>query len=355
MTKKYNRLLFVYSSILGIVAMVVMIAYCIQRGGKNVEEVSQNQADVLREDSLKTIVELDAIYERKQTNSEYLCIPLGDETKENQISVENNLMKQTLTINIEKLKPDYFYEHKLSGNIEKVQGIAYDSNSRDTCLVIKYKEILEYESTFENGCLYIGFMSPREKYDKILVIDPAHGGDESGICIENLVEKDLTLDIALRLKKLLDETDIKVYYTRLSDENKTMEQIINLANSTKADMFLSIHGALEETDTSIYGITSYYNETFFLPNFSSSDFAYLVEEKVTQNASAKALGLVAGDENMYLVRGAQVPVALVEVGYFSNKQERILLSREDYKDKIAKGLYEAILASYEELEMEVEK
>lgn len=355
MTKKFNRLLFIYSSILGSLAMAAMIAYCVHAGGRNVEDVSGTQATVMVEDNSKNVVELDAIYEKDQTNSEYLCIPLGGDTKENQISLENNLMKQTLIINIEKLKPDYFYEHKLSGNIEKVQEIAYDSNSKNTSLIIKYKDMLEYESTFENGCLYIGFITPREKYDKILVIDPAYGGDENGICVENLVEKDLTLDITLRLKKLLDGTDIKVYYTRLSDENKTKEQIIQLVNGTKADMFLSIQGAWDETDSNMYGITTYYNETFFIPDFSSSDFAYLVEENVTKSASANALGLVAGEEHMYLVKSARVPVALIEVGYLSNKQERIQLSKEDYKDKIAKGLYEAILASYEELGMEVEK
>lgn len=58
---------------------------------------------------------------------------------------------------------------------------------------------------------------------------------------------------------------------------------------------------------------------------------------------------------MYLVQKAEVPVALIEVGYFSNRQERILLSKEDYKDRIARGLYEAIIASYEQLGMEVEK
>lgn len=355
MTRKLNRLLFVYSSILGILAMIVMIVYCVQRGGRNAQAAGQPEEISAESQELEEVVDLDAIYEKTQTNSQYLCIPLGKDINESQVTIENDLMKRMLTITISGMEADYFYTHKLSGNIEKVEEISYNSNSRQTSLVIGYTDIFEYESTFENDHLYIGFISPREKYDKILVIDPAHGGDESGICVEGLIEKEVTLDIALRLKALLDKTDIKVYYTRLSDENKTMEQTIKLVNGTKADMFLSIHGALEETDTGIYGITTYYNDTFFIPSFSSSDFAYLVEEKVAKSASAQALGLKAGDEGMYLVREAQVPVALVEVGYFSNKQERILLSKEDYKDRIAKGLYDAIIEAYEQLGMEVEK
>lgn len=352
MTKKLNKLLFLYSSILGILAMTVMIVYCIQRGGR-VEE--QPEASRIKEEEQELASDLADIYEENGTASQYLCIPLEETVKEEQVSIENDLMAQKLTVTISKLKKDYFYTNKLSGNIEQVKEIAYQSRADESRLVITYKDILEFESTFDGNCLYIGFVSPREKYDKIVVIDPAHGGDENGICVENLIEKEVTLDIALRLKALLDETDIKVYYTRLSDENKTMERVIKLVNGTKADMFLSIHGALEETDTSIYGIAAYYNETFFIPNFSSADFAYLVEEKVTKSASAKALGLKAGDESMYLVREAEVPVALLEVGYFSNRQERNLLSKEDYKDKIAEGLYEAIIASYEQLGMEVGK
>lgn len=352
MTTKLNKLLFLYSSILGILAMTVMVAYCMQRGGRKVEQSQESRRE---EEEQELAGALTDIYEENGTDSQYLCIPLDKAVKEEQVSIENNLMTGRLTITISRLDKDYFYEHKLSGNIEQVKEIAYESNVGVSRLVIAYRGILEFENTFDENHLYISFVSPREKYDKIVVIDPAHGGDESGICVEKLIEKEVTLDIALRLKELLDKTDIKVYYTRLSDEKKSMEQIIDLANGTKADMFLSIHGALEETDTSIYGIAAYYNENFFIPNFSSADFAWLVEEKVTKTASAKALGLKAGDESMYLVQKAEVPVALIEVGYFSNRQERILLSKEDYKDRIARGLYEAIIASYEQLGMEVEK
>ncbi|MBD5464447.1 MAG: N-acetylmuramoyl-L-alanine amidase [Lachnospiraceae bacterium] len=352
MTKKLNKLLFLCSGILGMLAMTVMVAYCVLRGGRGME---QPQPSLAKEEEQELVGDLEAIYEESSTASQYLCIPLEEAIKEEQVSIENDLMAQRLTITISGLEKDYFYTHKLSGNIESIQEIAYQSNMADSRLIIAYGDILEFESAFDEGHLYISFVPPREKYDKIIVIDPAHGGDENGICVEKLIEKEVTLDIAMRLKALLDKTDIKVYYTRLSDEKKSMEQIIRMVNGTKADMFLSIHGALEETDTSIYGITSYYNETFFIPNFSSADFAYLVEEKVTKSASAKALGLKAGEESMYLVRKAEVPVALVEVGYFSNRQERILLSKEDYKDRIAKGLYEAIIASYEQLGMEAGK
>ncbi|MBD5544012.1 MAG: N-acetylmuramoyl-L-alanine amidase [Lachnospiraceae bacterium] len=352
MTKKLNKLLFLYSSILGILAMTVIVAYCIQRGGRRTEEI---QESLEKEEEAEIDGALTDIYEENSTDSQYLCIPLDEEIKEEQISIENNLMTRRLTITISKLKKDYFYSHKLSGNIEQIKEIAYKNNVGVSKLIIAYNDILEYESAFDGGHLYISLVPPREKYDKIVVIDPGHGGNESGIRVENLIEKEVTLDIALRLKRLLDNTDIKVYYTRTTDENKTMEQIIDLVNGTKADMFLSIHGALEETDTSMYGISSYYNETFFIPNFSSVDFAYLVEENVTKNASAKALGLKTGAENMYLVQKAEVPVALVEVGYFSNRQERILLSKADYKDRIAKGLYEAIIAAYQQLGMEVGK
>lgn len=354
MTKELNKMLFLYSSILGVVFMVIMISYCLRRDEMSREETNLS-GTLLKEEELEKTGNMDAIYEKSKTESQYLCIPLLSSIGEEQITIENDLLHQMLVITILEMEPDYFYEHKLSGNIEQIKEIAYQSKGDVTRLSINYKGVLEYESTFQEGNLYISFVSPREKYDKIIVIDPGHGGDENGICVENMVEKEVMLDIALRLKTLLDDTDIKVYYTRLEDEEKSMEEILRLVNGTKADMFLSIHGALEETDTSIYGITTYYNETFFIPDFSSTDFAYLVEENLTKSTSAKPLGLKAGDENMYLVRGAEVPVALVEIGYFSNKQERILLSKEDYRDRIARGLYDAIIASYEQLGIEVEQ
>ena len=346
MTKRLNRFLIVWTAVLAALLLSIMIGYCYQRGGSH--EIDAD-ADLKPTDKQAVIADMEEIYDESKSDSKYLCVPLVSGITAEDIEIKNDYVNKVLEISVKGLPERYFFEHKLSGCKEDVEQIAYASNTELTTLYLYCNGIYEYEKTFENNALYIRLVAPRELHSKIIVIDPGHGGNESGQIAEQLAEKDLCLDIAMRLKKLLEKTDIQPYFTRLEDDNRTMEQIVALANETRADLFLSIHAANEETDTSLFGITTYYNESFFIPSFSSADFAYLVEEKVTEATKSKRLGLKPGDKDMYLVRNAEVPVALVEIGYISNKQERILLSKDDYRDKIAKGLYEAITASYEEM------
>lgn len=346
MTKRLNRFLIVWTAVLATLLLSIMIGYCYQRGGS--DEIDA-EADLMQSDMQTVVADMGEIYDESQSDSKYLYIPLASGITADDVEVKNDYINKVLEISVKGIPERYFFEHKLSGCKENIEKIAYSSNTEITTLYLYCNGIYEYEETFENNALCIKLVVPRELHSKIIVIDPGHGGSESGQIAEQLAEKDLCLDIAMRLKKLLEKTDIQPYFTRLEDDNTTMDQIISLVNETRADLFLSIHAANEVADTSIYGITTYYNESFFIPSFSSADFAYLVEEKVTKATKSKRLGLKPGDEDMYLVRNAEVPVALVEIGYLSNKQEQILLSKDDYRDKIAKGLYEAIIASYEEM------
>lgn len=346
MTKRLNRKLIIWTAVLASLALFVMISYCCQRGESDEVEAGDVLTQAKRQEVLADMGE---IYDGTKAESEYLCIPLiGNMTVED-IEIKNDPINKLIEITTKDLPERYFLNHKLSGNREGIEQIEYVSNKDVTTLYLYCNKIYEYEKTFEDDSLLIRLVAPRELYSKIIVIDPGHGGEENGWVVEQLAEKELCLDVAMRLKKLLDKTDIQVYYTRLGDDDRTMEQITTLANETRADLFLGIHAACEKTDTSLYGATTYYNESFFIPDFSSADFAYLVEEKVTEASNSKRLGLKPGDKGMYLVRNAEVPVALVEIGYLSNKRERLLLSKDEYRDKIAKGLYEAIIASYEEM------
>ena len=78
---------------------------------------------------------------------------------------------------------------------------------------------------------------------KTLVIDPGHGGDKPGALGKHSKEKDLTLAIALKFGKLVEDNypDVKVIYTRTTDEDVTLAERANIANRNKADLFVSIH------------------------------------------------------------------------------------------------------------------
>lgn len=289
--------------------------------------------------------------DRNGQNTSYFCIPLPENVRAEEVTVENHYMDRELWVSIEPKDMagmNEFYEvNSVYGNSESVLEGHFDMEGERVCLRFKLTDVYEYHSIFEDNTLYVDFMAPKEAYDKIIVIDPAYGLDDAGVSIETVSAKDITLDIAKALKTKLDETDIKVYYTRMDDSNPNAENRVRLASATKADMLIRIEVGGAESSKE-YGTEAVYNSRFFIPGFGSIELADLLEREVVTAISGKANGLLEAAEDDTVICDATVPAAAIKVGYLTNGQEAILLQREDYIQRIAEGIYQAIVKAYEE-------
>lgn len=282
-----------------------------------------------------------------ESNTSYLRVPLPEECKAEDIIIENHYMDQELCVLVSNAGDDFYEENAISGNREMISQGNYESTKDGIKLRFQLTGIFEYRTILENSDLYISFLSPREMYDKIVVIDPACGGINKGNEADGLTEKEINLLIAQKLKEKLDKTDIKAYYTRMDDVNPGEEARVKLANETKADMYIRIQTDANE-DSSVYGTTAVYNGDFFIPGFGSVELADMLEREVVTSIRGKALGLSEAGAQEYTLKHITIPAAAIKVGCISNKQEAILLGREEYCDKIAAGIYNAIVNVYDE-------
>lgn len=280
-----------------------------------------------------------------ETATDYLCIPLPEGSKAEEITIENHYMDQELYVLIRNAQKSFYAEHALTGNRAGIDAGFYHETEDGVALIFALTQVYEYRTVFENNELYISFLNPREIYNQIVVIDPSCGGLDRGSVENGVVEKELTLRIAKKLKEKLDESEIKAYYTRMDDVNPTAEQRVALANEVKADMYIEISVDSREEEA-VYGVSTVYNDQYFIPGFGSVELADLLEKELASEIKTKALGLEKASGESKL-RYATVPAAEVRVGCLSNKQEAILLKREDYIEKIANGIYNAIVSSYE--------
>ena len=286
---------------------------------------------------------------QEQSGAEQTAHP---DVKAENVMIENHYMDKELWVSIKQEAEsagygDFYLTQGVYGNRSAVIDGFYENGTDTFWLKFRLTDVYEYHSIFEDNKLYIDFMTPREAYDKIVVIDPAYGGDITGAVSEELAGKDITLEIARALKKKLDETDIKVYYTRMDDSALSDEARVSLTNAAKADMLIRIE-VNENEDSKIYGTEAVYNSRFFITGFGSVELADLLEREVVTAISGKANGLTDSTEEDVVINEATVPAAAIRVGYLSNGQEEILLGREDYIQKIAEGIYQAIMKAYEE-------
>src|SRR5438270_9691302 len=212
-----------------------------------------------------------------------------------------------------------------------------------------------------------------------LVIDPGHGGHDTGtIGPTGLMEKDLCLDVALRLGKIIEQRlpGAEVIYTRSDDSFVPLEERTNIANQSKADLFISIH-ANSSRDTGARGIETYYlnmkgsaeamevaareNATaqegvHDLENLvkkiaqtekidESKEFAQDIQESLSKRIQKSGKNIrnrgVRKAPFVVLV-GADMPSILTEISFLSNPADERLLKNPEHRQRVAEGLFQGV-------------
>ncbi len=222
---------------------------------------------------------------------------------------------------------------------------------------ITYSEILfELDSVYaykiyeDQNYYFIDLRKPSDVYDKILVIDPGHGGKDAGALSrgEKYYEKNINLGIVLALKELLDKENIKVYYTRTADDTVFLRPRVTLANAVDCDYFISIHCNSNEV-TSPNGTEVLYYDTKF-NNISSRDLAELFSDELGKTVELRNRGTVLKKmEDIFIMDKAEVPMVLIEIGYLSNSKDLDYLTEAANQRSVAQGVFNGIMRAFQEL------
>ena len=211
-----------------------------------------------------------------------------------------------------------------------------------------------------------------------VVIDAGHGGHDPGAHGNGITESELTLDVALRLQKLLEDKEgVEVVMTRDTDIFIPLEERTAIANRENADLFLSIH-ANASRNPAARGIETYFlnfamnpeaeavaareNATSAQPMHNlpdivkaialnnkaneSRDLAETVQKSMakrlsTRNKTLRDLGVKQAP--FVVLIGAVMPSVLAEISFVTNKQDGALLKTPAYRQQIAQALFDAIL------------
>lgn len=248
--------------------------------------------------------------------------------------------------------PYYVWRNDVVKAVETTIEQAEDGSMTQTLLLTLDKTYV-YRLYEDEWNYYIALVRPKDVYDKIIVVDAGHGGVDEGTVAggRKYLEKNMNLDIVLRLKGLLDaQDDIKVYYTRTTDQKPSLRQRVDLANDVEADFFLSVHCNANETRT-LHGTEVLYDSRQnAFEGMNSRRFAQILLEEMDEHLRLFNRGLVPREDTLTVIRYAKVPAALVEVAFMSNTSDMEILAREETRADVAQGLFDAIMRGYAELE-----
>ncbi len=168
---------------------------------------------------------------------------------------------------------------------------------------------------------------------KKIVIDAGHGGNDVGAIRENITEKAITLDVAQRLKDLLEKKGYQVEMTRDTDKTVSLQDRVAFSESKQPDIFVSVHVNSSEKPE-ITGIeTHYYHQ-------ESLSLAQTVHASLASNINSKNRGLFKS--KFYVINHTTCPAILVEIGFISNEGERAELVSNKRKQATAKAIAEGV-------------
>ncbi len=184
--------------------------------------------------------------------------------------------------------------------------------------------------------------------NKIIVIDAGHGGFDAGASANGIAEKDINLEVALRLKDYLEQGGAIVLLTRNTDtstaspetsgisaKKSDLTERKNLADSSDADIFISIH-MNKFPQEKYWGAQVFFSE-------KPEDGKRLGEEiqqglkDVLQDENTRVAKKIDG--GVFLLKNTTIPSVIVECGFLSNPKEAELLKQKDYQQKLAWGIY----------------
>lgn len=190
----------------------------------------------------------------------------------------------------------------------------------------------------------------------LVVIDAGHGGQDSGTMRNGVMEKDLALDVAQRLERLVQARGFASLMTRRSDEFISLGARATAANRQRDCVFVSIHfdeGARAEAK----GVHTFYAARqatglaswlpFFRPiastsgNVDSQSLAAFVQDSLVSYTQAFDRGIQA--EQFYVVANVRHPAVLVEGGFLSNNDDLMKLTTEPYREQLAAAIADGIV------------
>ena len=182
-----------------------------------------------------------------------------------------------------------------------------------------------------------------KKEEVVIVVDPGHGGEDPGkVGINDVLEKDLNLQIAKKVKKLLEEAGIKIVMTRTNDKvpdakKEDLNQRVQLINETKPKLALCIHQN-SYPDEKIKGAQVFYHT--ITPE--AEDVASIVQEQL-RTVDPTNTRQIKENDTYYMLKNCQVPTIIVECGFLTNPEEAAKLTQEEYQDQIAQAICEGVV------------
>ncbi len=232
-------------------------------------------------------------------------------------------------------------ELMVGGPVEVVRAAQFQTDPEITRVVVQWRTPAPYRISVEDGgrqlVITVQEAEPPNvpSTGHVVAIDPGHGGTDPGaIGVTGLVEKDVVLDVCLRLRAFLQQRGVQVVMTRETDVFVDLGARVPLALRAGATVFVSVH-ANASVRSAIRGVETYYLKP------DGMRLATLIQEELGRSLGIPDRGIRTA--NFKVLRDSPVPAVLVEIGYLTNPMDEALLRTGNFRETVAQAIGRGIL------------
>ncbi len=173
----------------------------------------------------------------------------------------------------------------------------------------------------------------------VIFIDAGHGGEDAGCSKAGVDEKTINLEIALKVRDQLEELGYKVIMARETDVYVSKEERVEQANSSQADIYVSIHQNSTDDGSDASGMEVWYDGSD--ETRANKRLAQLIRQQTARSTQVVEREL-RGNADFHVTGSTQMPACLIETGFLTNTNERNKLVTEEYQEQIASGIVQGI-------------
>lgn len=231
-------------------------------------------------------------------------------------------------------------ELPVGGPVEVVRAAQFQTDPDVTRVVLQWQTRTRYDAFLESGGTRLVVVvdepiASMPRTGHVVAIDPGHGGKDPGaIGATGLVEKDVVLDVGLRLRDALRRQSLRTVMTREADVYVDLQERVPIALRAGATTFISVH-ANATTRGVIRGVETYY----LRPN--SLQLATWIQEELGRSLGIPDRGIRTA--NFKVLRDSPIPAVLVEIGYLTNLEDEALLRTSTFRQKVAEAIARGVV------------
>lgn len=294
-----------------------------------------------------------------------VTIPRPDQIKWAACTIEDDYHNRQLHITLPDDYEAFYLKNPIMYDKTLVTEVNLSYSNGKTKISIRTPKIRAYTCKEQEENWELGIKAPKEIYNKIIVIDAGHGGEDPGSMSSQygVIEKNTTLNIAQKSKKYFSmDPSIKVYYTRLTDSQQgitygngvtsttiSVKNRAEFANEVEADLFISVHCNSVDYESAkgsevLYSSknTSVTSSGLNSKKFADLAFPFLLEAIGSEKRSVK------DSPNLIVCKNTKMPAILLETAFLSNQDDATLLKDDGILEQIAKALYDIAVETWKQ-------